>query len=137
MTIHYRSILYLTLFLVSELIWMIHSIYTILPSWLAALKETKIVFTIIDCFFALQGVYIFIVMVIVRRHVKKSLGGMRWCCCSMPPKWSEVDDVADVEPFSNDTRRNSVGMSIYYAWYLCKKKKIWSFTLFWFLCKLT
>lgn len=94
---------------------MIHSTYTLLPSSLAAYKETKIVFTIIDCVYALQGVYIFIVMVLTRRHVKRNLGGMRWCCWAAPLKWSDVDDIADVEPFSNETRRNSVGMSIYYA----------------------
>lgn len=107
--------LYLKLFLVSELLWMIHSTYTLLPSTLAAYKETKLVFTIIDCVYALQGVYIFIVMVLARRHVKKNLGGMRWCCCSMPQKWSEVDDAADVEPFNNNAGQSSVGLSIYYA----------------------
>lgn len=93
---------------------MFHSIYMILPPSVASHIETKIVFTIIDCVYALQGVYILVIMV-MRLHIKKNLGGMRWFCWSTPAKWTEVDDAADAEPPSNDTRRNSVGMSIYYT----------------------
>ncbi|XP_063703662.1 uncharacterized protein LOC134833311 [Culicoides brevitarsis] len=113
--LRYRSILYLKLFLVSEFIWMFHSIYALLPFTIANYRETKIIFTIIDCIYALQGIYIFLVMVSSRLHVKKSLGGTKWCCWFLPPKWSEIDDAADVEPPTNDARRNSVGMSIYYT----------------------
>lgn len=96
---------------------MIHSTYTLLTPTLTAHTEIKIFFKIIDCVYALQGVYILLLMVFGRRHTKKSLGGMRWCCCVMPSQWSTIDDAADVDPCSsnNDSGRNSVGLSIYYT----------------------
>lgn len=52
---------------------------------------------------ALQGVYLFIVMVITRHHVMKSLGSMSLCGFFLFPKrWAGIEDNDDVELIERD-----------------------------------
>lgn len=97
-----RSWKYFQLFLVSGFLWIFE-----LLSWI--LKDNKAaqeVFLVTDCINSLQGVYLFIVMVLLRLHVRRSLAGKRILCLTLPQKWSALEDADDVELIQNGNSVN-------------------------------
>lgn len=66
----------------------------------------KSFFVVTDCINSLQGVYLFIVMVLLRLHVRRSLAGTRILCVTLPQKWSALEDADDVELIQSENSVN-------------------------------
>lgn len=73
----YRSWLLVRLFMGAGFFWFLGSTYRI---------------PIFAALFALQGVMIFLVMVMYRNHAKRRLGGRRCGCFSFPKRWNELPE---------------------------------------------
>lgn len=71
----YRSWLLVRLFMGAGMLWVFGSTYRI---------------PIFASLFALQGVLIFFVMVIYRKHVKRKLGGRKCGCFHFPQRWQKL-----------------------------------------------
>ncbi|XP_063703657.1 G-protein coupled receptor Mth2-like [Culicoides brevitarsis] len=95
--IQYRSWKYFQLFLVSGFLW----IFELLSWFLKDNEAAQPFFEVTDCINALQGLFLFIVMVILRLHVRRSLAGTRIFCFTLPQKWSSLEDADDVELIHN------------------------------------
>lgn len=88
-----RSKLYFQLFMLTGFLW----IFELLSWFLEDQKTTNHFFLVTDCVNALQGLFLFIVMVLLRLHVKRSIGGKGIYCIKFPLKWTQLEDMDDVE----------------------------------------
>lgn len=94
---HYRSWLLVRLFLGAGVLWVFGASYRI---------------PIFTSLFALQGILIFLVMVIYRYSAKRKLGGMKFGCFTFPKRWKKVpkideDDVPSDLIYQSDRDDNS------------------------------
>lgn len=46
---------------------------------------------VVDVINGMQGVLIFVVLIIGRRRIRQELGGKQICCCRAPASWAEID----------------------------------------------
>lgn len=88
--------------MVSGFLW----IFELLSYLLSDYKNLKTFFEITDVINSLQGLYLFIVMVLLRLHVRRSLAGKRILCLTLPQKWSALEDADDVELITSDRQTN-------------------------------
>lgn len=88
--------------MVSGFLWIFE-----LLSWILKDNATaQEFFAVTDCINSLQGLYLFIVMVVLRLHVRRSLAGTRIFCLTLPQKWSALEDADDVELIQSENSVN-------------------------------
>lgn len=79
---HYRSWLLVRLFMGAGMLWVFGATYRI---------------PIFASLFSLQGVLIFLVMVIYRYYAKRRLGGQKCWCFTFPENWQKVPEIDEDE----------------------------------------